>query len=653
MKKIVKSNYFYDIFDTIVSRKIEPEYVKKIWATNIAKICSLDIDGTYLYNLRYNVEASLGQESVTKGFDCEITYKDIIRKIYDSLNIKIKFDNFYEICESEEIAIESKVLYVNEDIIKEIKKEKKAGHKVYCVSDMYLSKKMIIKMFENLKIDKYFDDIFVSSEYLYNKRSGKLYDIVLKKLKVKPENCTMIGDNFDKDCEIPKSKNMNAIHIDRSITYKFYQDFLNNNNPDKVIKDLKELSKKDNDNFNNMIFSLYNFIDKLYFKLKSENYNEVFFLAREGEYLKKLFDYYVENTYNSTIKSHYMYVSRKATYLPSLKPIAKEDFSYLLNQYSYVTVREFLKSLNLPEDGIKKIEKDLKNKLDFDTKIGWFKDSKEFKELKKSKVFQDVFETNRVEQNKLFKQYIKEFTNSKKLMIVDIGWNGSIQDNIQNILGKDYEVSGCYFGLCLRSNIYSGKKTGLVFSNDPYENKQYRLYYENRTLYEIMCGASHGSANKYVLNKDKRVEVLLFSKKEEQDIYKNVVKPAQDAMFNIFKDIVNVTSNKYYNDIEVQKVFNKIQFNLLYKPTKKQLNFFDKIYHYENFGVFEFTTFNNKSKVGIKKYIKEHIKFFLKYSTYFDDAFWPVLKLHNNKMKVPYLIYRNRRKRRYKKSNLF
>ena len=146
---------------------------------------------------------------------------------------------------------------------------------------------------------------------------------------------------------------------------------------------------------------------------------------------------------------------------------------------------------------------------------------------------------------------------------------------------------------------------------------------------------------------------MLFSKKEEQDIYKNVVKPAQDAMFNIFRDIVNVTSNKYYNDIEVQKVFNKIQFNLLYKPTKKQLNFFDKIYHYENFGVFEFTTFNNKSKVGIKKYIKEHIKFFLKYSTYFDDAFWPVLKLHNNKMKVPYLLYRSRRKRRYKKSNLF
>ena len=653
MKNNKTKNYLYDIFDTIVSRKVQPEYVKKMWATNMVKIFNLEISAIDLYKLRFDIEADLGKKALENGFDAEIIYDDIIKEIHRKLNTNIPYKDFLSKSKAEEIEIEANVLYTNEDVIKQIKEQRKNKGNIYCVSDMYLSKEMILSIFEKLGIANLFNDIFVSSEYKANKRSGKLYDIVLKELKAKSEDCIMYGDNKDKDCDMPLSKNIEAKHIDRSKLYKQYDEFLANNTPEKVNGDLWAISKENNDNFNNMIFSLYNFIDKLYFKLKADGYHEVFFLAREGEYLKKLFDYYVENSYNEKIKSHYLYVSRKSTYLPSLKSIEKEDFSYLLNQYSYVTVKEFLKSLNLPNEDIDLIEKDLKDVFSFDYKIPNFKNSIEFRVLKKSPVFRESFERNRIEQNELFNKYIKQHSDSKRIMIVDIGWNGSIQDNIQNILGNSYDVSGCYFGLCLRDKKYSGKKYGLIFSNDPYENKQYRLYYENRTLYEIMCGASHGSANKYILNNKKQVETLLFSKKEEQDIFKNVVKPAQDVMFERFKNIVNTVCNKYYDTIEVEKIFNKIQFDMLYYPSKEQLEFFDRIYHYENFGVFEFTTFNNKNGISLKKWLKEHIKFFIHYGRYFDDAFWPVLKLHNNKMYIPYLIYRSRRKKRYKKYGLF
>ena len=653
MKDTNVTNIFYDIFDTVVSRTVQPEYVKKMWSNNIVKIFNLDVTSCQLYQTRFDVEVELGEEAKANGHDCEIKYNDIIKRIFEKLSLDIDYDLFLEKCINEEIIIESHVLFVNQDILKGIKEYKKNKCKIYCVSDMYLTKKMITTIFKNLEIDSYFDDIFVSSEFLINKRSGKLYDLVLDKLKLKPSECIMIGDNKDKDCDVPISKGMNAKFIDRTKQYQKYEEFIAKNTPEQVEERLIELSKIDNENFNNIIFSLYNFIDKLYFKLKEYNYDEVFFLAREGEYLKKLFDYYVKNICNDNIKSHYLYVSRKSTYLPSLTPLKEEDFSFLLDQYSYVTVREFLSSLNLSKEDIHLIEEDLKDLFSFDNKIGWFKDSMELKILKRSEVFERLYEKARKEQNQLFKKYIKQHSNSKRIMIVDVGWNGSIQDNIQNILGDDYQVSGCYFGLCLRNMKYAGKKYGLIFSNYPYENKQYRLYFENRTIYEIICGASHGSANKYSLKKDGQVEVLLFSKKEEQEIYKNVVKPAQDKMFEKFKLITETLCNKYYDNKNVDKIFNKIQFDMLYNPSKEQLDFFDKIYHYENFGVFEFTTFNNKSKVGLKKHIREDVKFLLKYGTYFDDAFWPVLKLHNNNMKIPYLLYKNRRKRRYKKSDLF
>ena len=652
MKKKKINNIFYDIFDTIVSRNVHPEYVKKIWANNIVKIYELDITAIELYTLRSKVEQNLGIEALNSGFDCEIIYEDIIKKVYDLVSVDESFDAFLEMSINEEVLIESNVLYVNDDILQEIKKYKAEGSNIYCISDMYLTKNMIQSIFKNLKIDDYFNDIFVSSEYKFNKKSGKLYDVVLETLNLSPNDCLMIGDNKEKDYDIPREKGFNSIFVNREEKYNYYEKFSLENNPKSVIKELSSLSTVDNENFNNMIFSLYNFIDKLYFKLKKEKFKEVFFLSREGEYLKKLFDYYVESSFNEKIISHYLYVSRKSTYLPSLKKLNEENFDYLLKQYSYVTAREFLKSLNFSKEDIKSIEDDLKDIFDFDTKISWNKDSIYLKTLKRSKIFQDIYERNRFSQNELFKKYIKQHTDNKRLMIVDIGWNGSIQDNIQNILGDDYEVSGCYFGLCLRNKIYSGRKYGLIFSNDPIEDKQYRLYYENRTLYEIMCGASHGSANKYALNNNK-VETLLFSKKEEQEIFNNVVNPAQIKMFDTFTKITNILCNKYYDNKEVEKIFNKIQFNLLYNPTKEQLEFFDKIYHYENFGVFEFTTFNNKNKIGFKRKLKEDAKFFIRRKTYFDDSFWPVLKLHNYKMKVPYLLYKNKRKRMYKRNKLF
>ena len=263
MKNNKTKNYLYDIFDTIVSRKVQPEYVKKMWATNMVKIFNLEISAIDLYKLRFDIEADLGKKALENGFDAEIIYDDIIKEIHGKLNTSIPYKDFLSKSKAEEIEIEANVLYTNEDVIKQIKEQRKNKGNIYCVSDMYLSKEMILSIFEKLGIANLFNDIFVSSEYKANKRSGKLYDIVLKELKAKSEDCIMYGDNKDKDCDMPLSKNIEAKHIDRSKLYKQYDEFLANNTPEKVNGDLWAISKENNDNFNNMIFSLYNFIDNL------------------------------------------------------------------------------------------------------------------------------------------------------------------------------------------------------------------------------------------------------------------------------------------------------------------------------------------------------------------------------------------------------
>lgn len=663
----------FDIFDTIVSRKVQPEYVKKIWSNQLIKYFKLKFEATYLYGIRNQIEEDLGNENVALGNDCEVTYDSIIKRLYKTLNIKIPYKKFLDGCKEIEINIESEVLIPDDVIIKEIKKLRKEGKKINCVSDMYLSQKMIENIFDNLGIKELFDNIFVSCEYLKNKKTGKLYDIVLKKLNAKPDDCIMIGDNYHSDYEIPEKKGIKGIHLNRNKNYEFYQQYLNTHSPKIIYNNINKLLKTTDDDFEHSIFSLYNFIEKLYYELLSRNVEEVFFLSREGEYLKKLFDYYCDNIYGRKIHSHYLYVSRKATYLPSLKKLEDEDFSSLLNQYSYITIVEFLRSLNFEKEEVNQIidsykkdskilldkfisDKNYKKQLehiitdDVNKKIPNFIKSGSLKVLKNNETFKKIYEKNRLEQKNNFIKYINQKTKNNHIYVVDIGWNGSIQNNIQNILGDSYTVEGFYFGMNRRNKKEKIKKYGLMFTTEP-KNKEFDLYNQNRSLYEIILGASHGSANKYVKN-NKKVEVSLFSLKEEKNIFEKVIKPLQDRMFEIYKQIVDLLANGYYDNYKIYKLFNKIQYNMLFNPNKNQLQFFNKIYHYENFGVFEFTEFNVKNKIGIKRYIKENLKFVLRYSHYFDDSFWPVLKLKNLKLYIPYFIYVTVKKIKFKKKDL-
>lgn len=665
---------FFDIFDTIISRTVNPEYVKKIWSGNIVKTYDLPISMEEVYKIRNKIETDLGNENHQKGKDFEFTYREMTKKLYESLNIiNETYENFNMICENKEIEIESKVLYPNEDIIGLIKKLNKEKRKIICISDMYLSKKMIKDIFKNLDIDKYIDDYYVSCEYLNNKKSGILYDIVIKDLGATTNQCYMIGDNENSDCLMPKTKKIDSFLLDRSENYKFYNDFLIKNDSSKIYEKLNALTKTSTDNFEHCIFSLYNFIEKLYFALAKDNVDEVFFLSREGEYLKKLFDTYQENIYGKKYKSHYLLVSRKATYIPSLRPLEKEDFSSLLNQYSYISIYEFLKSLNFSSNEIEKIKKsyikenedrikqllltkndmDIINNIiinDFNKKIGYFKDSTSFKILKNNKEFIKIYENNRKEQNENFKKYILEKTNNKKIIVVDIGWNGSIQNNIQNILGPKYNVKGYYFGLQPKNINEKIEKKGLVFSSHP-ETKNYYLYSENRAIFEIILGASHGSANKYKCINNK-IEVELYKKEQEEDIYINIISKIQDEMTQYFIELCNTLQNKYYDDKKVEKIINRVHYNMIFKPSINQLNFFNKIYHYENFGVFEFTKFNNGNTKNIKQMLKEHLKFFIKYRSYFYDSYWPISKLNNNKMYFESVLYKYRKKSKFKKKGI-
>ncbi len=349
----------------------------------------------------------------------------------------------------------------------------------------------------------------------------------------------------------------------------------------------------DRDRFPELAFTLYYFIAKLYKRLKEENIKDVFFFAREGQLLKKLFDLYRDgNGAADEIRTHYLLVSRQSTMLPALKEIDEETFDVIFRQYIDISIYDFLASIGFQASEISEIGERIK--FDIHTEIEEFKDSVVYKRLVRDDRFRELYEIKRREQKKYFRQYIDSFgvDYSERMCVVDVGWKGTIQDNIFEFLNEEIEIVGFYIGLIGHGIVNArNRKEGILFNTDLKKFSPYFFVFGDTTsLYETMLGASHGSACRYGI-KDGRIETFLVEDEREEKLFDNVVKPIQEYIESIFVNIdkacreVGMPPEEFWADIHARMVF---------KPTGKQITTFANMYHRENFGIFKYSFFYGK-----------------------------------------------------------
>lgn len=599
----------FDIFDTIVTRQVYPEYTKKIWAKDIVNLLEFDMKWEELYSLRNKIEGELCRENQEKGYDLEFNYNVLLEELYTHLYSKHKmdFELFKTVCIDTEIAVELRVQTVDEEWLKIVNALERMNKKIICISDFYLGKKMIARIFENHGILNYIDRIYVSSEYLVTKRSGRLYDKVLENIEVRPEKILMIGDNKHSDYDMPLQKGLKAYHIDRVKQHEYYKEHEKKiHNIEAIIQELKKVNQRTTESFfENTVFSLYAFIDTLYSTLLQKKVKNVFFLSREGEFLKKLFDYYKEvQGYKDVqkINSHYIIVSRKSTFLPSLKELEIEGFNSLFRQYRAISLYDFLSSLNYEES----LSEEIANQLQVELKERQedFPTSELFNRLKTLPLFIDSYDCKRIQQNENFKKYINQYgvdIAREGLHIVDVGWKGTIQDNIYKIYEEKIPVYGYYMGLVATGDMReSNYKFGLLFNCIEEKTPYFSVYNENRALFEMLLAASHGSANGYRYNKQRDdIEALTYHEEKELSLFIEVIQPIQEHIMSSFKQIVEILKMSNYSYSELTELFARFHANMVFFPTKKEIEFFRRMYHFENFGVFTYTTFN-KRKLSLK-----------------------------------------------------
>src|SRR5262249_43733641 len=156
-----------------------------------------------------------------------------------------------------------------------------------------------------------------------------------------------------------------------------------------------------------------------------------------------------------------------------------------------ISLRDFLSSLRFDEACITELARRLG--VDAGTVETDFAASETFRRLIADPLFRTSYQTIRLDQRRNLRAYLEQFgvdLTRHPLALVDIGWKGSIQDCLRKLVPPDTRVLGLYLGLIVVGQPLADK-TGLLFSNIGHLSRDYLVYAENRSLYEILLCADH------------------------------------------------------------------------------------------------------------------------------------------------------------------
>lgn len=318
---------------------------------DVAKVVSFDIFDTLLIRPYVRPEDlfwHLEYLEKKKGF-CEKRKQAEIQARHHSSNEEVTLDEIYAFLpksvqqlKQKEIALEEKVLRARSDVKEVFLYAKKEKKKIILISDIYLSKEFIGKILAKNGFKG--AELFLSSEVKKRKKTGKLYEYVIKELNLDPEVILHIGDNFKSDGLKAIEKGIHSFIIPKIIDLFFKENERAKEFWDKQ-KNLETsvlfgllAQKQERAYWENIGFiyagpALYAYTYWLYQKLAKDKQTDALFVARDGWTLKKIFESFPP----IKVKPHYVYAPRGLKYFLDFyggRGLSKNAVDYLFEEVS-------------------------------------------------------------------------------------------------------------------------------------------------------------------------------------------------------------------------------------------------------------------------------------------------------------------------------
>lgn len=593
-----------DVWDTILRRDCHPDEIKLQTSRYVYLKYFWDLrpifrNVTSLFRRRIQVENDCAPKN-----DFEYRFSVAAKKwLRDVLDPSISDECCIGLAEeiiSQEIRTEIRSTRVDENFSKFIQQRNLPP--VIFSSDFYLESKLIAKILEAKGLRSRFVSGYSSCDQYINKRSGDLFKKIIHDFSIDPQSLLHVGDNKHADVAIPITIGLKALHYEqpkeRLQQDKFKQAFtqLIDGQLDAHEVFLEDaLEELANENAKRpklesegirlspivASFVLHVIEQALFFNVK-----KVYFFSREGQFFQEIYDSIIKHDpYDLGIdtypKSCLLEVSRVATFSASLTSIEKNELMRLWSQYSQQSLRAFCKSLNIDEGVIASASK--MHGVDMDEVIEEPWSDSRFSSVMGDEGVIDSLSQHIVKQRELLTAYLKQqgfFDEAPAAVIVDIGWRGTIHDNICRLTNK--HIHGCYLGLFkyLNEQVANSSKDGWLVD---YNKHEYCWEHDEVAALEMLFNRPGGSVVGY-----SKIENKVVANRQiipgEEIIVKGEIRQLQMGMISGAMVVVNYLRLHGLLSQHLQRLAKIKTKQFLCRPSQDVADTFFKLVHNENFG---------------------------------------------------------------------
>jgi hypothetical protein len=333
--------------------------------------------------------------------------------------------------------------------------------------------------------------------------------------------------------------------------------------------------------------------------------SKIFYLTREGEFFKKIHDTIVSAN-KTAIKypeSEILEVSRKSTYATTLEAPIFDSLKSLWSQYPNQSIADLFYTLNID---ISQFEKILANhRIESNKTIDNIQEDSRIKSLFEDNKFISQLKSEILKKKENFLAYLKSkgiqniTCENNQLQIFDIGWHGTMQNNIAKLIPKKI-VHGFYMGILKPSSFQEENTRKHSFGPNIYTDDIYtiELLYDHEAVLEMLTNNQNGSVVDYKITTEGVTAVRENSKKED-DIYENYTRYFQMGVISSIPELLNIINEKQIPLNEIRSYNILMLKHLLTYPDKSIAEAFFKLSHNESFGVGSFIDLSKNSKVSL------------------------------------------------------
>jgi len=594
-----------DVWDTLLRRNCHPDEIKLQSARYLWLVAQDEIRPAYR-NLKSLYAARLvAENSSSPNGDFEYRFSDAVVIWLDNvLERGVSSNRRSYLCKqllNHEESAESRVIHADQWM-----QDNLSRHHIttaFC-SDFYMDSGFIAKLLSSAGMGRIAHHGYVSSEYFENKRSGSLFHRLLREHEVEPDEVLHIGDNLHADINVPGNlglKTYHYLHGGYEERRRWYEaalsNFLNGNGglhrsritllveeavsaAHNLSSDLASVAKRLAPLFVGFILSIIEDATK-------RNVDAVYFFSREGIFFRNIYDEIIKfDPFNlqQYPKSKLLEVSRRATFAASVDIADKTEWMRIWRMYSSQSLRAFCESINIPAKSYEAIAE--AHKLDPDAVLRYPWQNAEFQALFEDKKFQKILHAACTEQRRALLGYLEQMefepAANKLRLIVDIGWRGTIHDNIAKLCNG--HVRGHYLGLFTFLNPQESNVTKLGWLFD--ENSDaHGSWIGDVAPFEMISNGSGGSVFGYTQEADGRWSAQKVIFQGEEAVITDRIQPLQEAMLSVVGPITDYIRRHGLTSEILHELSVTIAASLSVKPPQVIVDAFFDLEHNETFGV--------------------------------------------------------------------